>query len=280
MGRLSGSGASADWAHSHRSWPDDKAHPTVTCLYCSSHWRSNSLQRLHAHLSKCPGLPEQFWEKWQPSRTSAQPTAPIQVPAQYHAREQASTTSSVPAKAPWHPHTDRASDDWRHVGRDYSNAKTHPVVTCNYCSAQWASNSLQRLYHHFARCEKLPQDMWEKWQPERGEGDAVPPPPKRIRDNEAMTAAEQVAAEEALVVWIDEANIPLGAIDSPSFRRFMELLRPGFRVPLRRELSEMLPEKDDMMSLRNVLEHTGSAKPGYRPPGYEWHSAGGWDVDA
>ncbi|OQN97712.1 hypothetical protein B0A48_16032 [Cryoendolithus antarcticus] len=122
--------------------------------------------------------------------------------------------------------------------------------------------------------------MWEKWQPERGEGDAVPPPPKRIRDNEAMTAAEQVAAEEALVVWIDEANIPLGAIDSPSFRRFMELLRPGFRVPLRRELSEMLPEKDDMMSLRNVLEHTGSAKPGYRPPGYEWHSAGGWDVDA
>ena len=120
---------------------------------------------------------------------------------------------------------------WNEVTKLYEKTNSNnPVNTCIHCGNKWTSNSPSRIANHLRKCSKIPERLWERFQPSRlgnrrkrasgnaPQGEASQETSKRpkLKGIERFVGtcsdSEKAAIDEALAEWIYGSGLPLHTV--------------------------------------------------------------------
>src|SRR6267378_4448415 len=110
---------------------------------------------------------------------------------------------------------------WNEVAKVYEKTNSNnPVNTCIHCGSKWTSNSPSRIANHLRKCTKIPERLWERFQPTRlgnlrkhapedamqasPQGEATSKRPKlkgMERFVDTCSDSEKTALDEVLAEW-------------------------------------------------------------------------------
>ncbi|SRR6266480_2268212 len=131
----------------------------------------------------------------------------------------------------------------------------NPVNTCIHCGSKWTSNSPSRIAKHLQKCPKIPERLWERFQPSRlrkeharevnthtplqepRQGEASSKRPKLNSFIDTCSDSEKAALDEALAEWIYGSGLPLHTVSFFTCNLVFKLTFNRSIIPSSRPLS-------------------------------------------
>ena len=148
---------------------------------------------------------------------------------------------------------------WKHwtiTDEVESNNKKHPSVCCNYCSKSFERGTAKRMQDHLnINCprapdsaktiSKQPSNIAEISQPSTSTF-TIKQPNKRLKNAkienfiDSMSEEEQDTLEILLAQALFAAGVPFSFLENNYIIQFFQRLRPAFKLPNRKKLSDEL----------------------------------------